>query len=153
MARGISGRGTVVHKCRSPDGRIVAVKDAWIDVARKYQEHDLLREVHENGKMKGVVELLDHWAVEVVGGADSTDWIRSQHPLPSAFSGPIRRHHRLVLTPFAVPISQFKSRRELLLGLCAVIEAHERLYDAGILHRDISDGNAMFVDTENARGC
>ncbi|TFK99471.1 hypothetical protein BDV98DRAFT_606004, partial [Pterulicium gracile] len=78
LYRGIRGRGTVVYKCRNLMGNHVAVKDAWVDEARKFKEPDLLAIINKNN-VKGVLNM-SHWIVEIDERRDCTDWIRSHHP-------------------------------------------------------------------------
>ncbi|KAH9830634.1 uncharacterized protein C8Q71DRAFT_681247, partial [Rhodofomes roseus] len=50
---------------------------------------------------------------------------------------------RLVLGTVGIPISRFKSTREMVQALRDAIDGHRRMFEAGIIHRDISEGNIM----------
>ncbi|TFY57946.1 hypothetical protein EVJ58_g6716 [Rhodofomes roseus] len=56
-----------------------------------------------------------------------------------------RSHMRLVLETVGVPLRQYKSTQELVIALCDAIEGHKRAYEAGILHKDVSEGNVMII--------
>ncbi|KAH7918560.1 hypothetical protein BV22DRAFT_979185, partial [Leucogyrophana mollusca] len=54
-----------------------------------------------------------------------------------------RAHRRLLLQPYARPLTMFSSRRELLSCLVDIIDAHLHVVKRGVLHRDISLNNVM----------
>ncbi|KAJ7829052.1 hypothetical protein B0H13DRAFT_2372792 [Mycena leptocephala] len=56
-----------------------------------------------------------------------------------------RCHTRSLLTPLGIPLKHFPSSNELILAY------HKIAYEAGVLHRDIIDGNVMF-DEEAKKG-
>ncbi|TFY61673.1 hypothetical protein EVJ58_g4368 [Rhodofomes roseus] len=64
-----------------------------------------------------------------------------------------RSHMGMVLeTAASVSLSQFKNTLKLVIALCDAIEGHERAYDAGIIHKDVSEGNVMIVRRETGSG-
>ncbi|KAI1825060.1 hypothetical protein F4861DRAFT_538322 [Xylaria intraflava] len=65
-------------------------------------------------------------------------------------SSPNRTHRRVILRDYGTPIYKASSRVALLRGLEGCIQGHESLYNAGLLHRDISINNLMInEDDEN----
>lgn len=59
----------------------------------------------------------------------------------------------LIVRPKGRDITEFKSVEELLTAMRDAIKAHQSLYeDAKILHRDISAGNILIVDPNEADG-
>ncbi|KAH9917492.1 uncharacterized protein B0H18DRAFT_1034360 [Fomitopsis serialis] len=60
-----------------------------------------------------------------------------------------RSHMRLVSDTIGTPISQFKRTKEMTQGLRDAIHGHQVAFEAGIMHRDVSEGNVMLV---NGRG-
>ncbi|KAH9836363.1 uncharacterized protein C8Q71DRAFT_79812, partial [Rhodofomes roseus] len=56
-----------------------------------------------------------------------------------------RSHTRLVMKTIGVPITQFESTYELVTALRDAILGHLQAYLAGIIHRDISQGNVMIA--------
>ncbi|KAH9915204.1 uncharacterized protein B0H18DRAFT_1215589 [Fomitopsis serialis] len=56
-----------------------------------------------------------------------------------------RSHTRLVLETVGTPLAQFKRTKQLAMALRDAIEGHRRAYEAGVIHRDISEGNVMIA--------
>lgn len=120
----IRGRGTVCYHARR-NGTDYAVKDGWAKVALRPEE-DMLRAAQG---IRGVPVLVAAWDVQVDGRPDSTSWPRAC--ILYSTSGPgadtlakleVRQHRRLVMTPFASPLTTFKSKVELLSALRDVIQ-------------------------------
>ena len=107
--------------------------------------------------MIGVPEVVSAWTVRIGGADDETNLHRS--PLP--YSGEVRIHRRLLMKPVGIPISEFKSIRELLSVFIDILDSmserlrcslanltsrtvHQRLVvEFNILHRDISVNNII----------
>uniref|UniRef100_A0A8H7NHF6 non-specific serine/threonine protein kinase n=1 Tax=Bionectria ochroleuca TaxID=29856 RepID=A0A8H7NHF6_BIOOC len=71
---------------------------------------------------------------------------RSRPTSPAKSSGerpPNRVHRRVILGDYGKPIYKASSRVALLSALEGCVEGHELLYNAGLLHRDISINNLM----------
>lgn len=60
------------------------------------------------------------------------------------------RHYRLVLDTIGRKLENFRCSWEMVNAVYAALVAHEAAYNIGILHRDISVGNIMIVDNEDA---
>ncbi|KAH9930096.1 uncharacterized protein B0H18DRAFT_930880, partial [Fomitopsis serialis] len=58
-----------------------------------------------------------------------------------------RSHMRVIMKTVGRPLSSFKSTKELVHALRDAIIGHRQAYHAGIIHRDISEGNVMICDT------
>ncbi|TFY58765.1 hypothetical protein EVJ58_g6212 [Rhodofomes roseus] len=56
-----------------------------------------------------------------------------------------RSHTRIVLETVGTPLAEFESTRELVLALRDAVEGHRQAYEAGLVHRDISEGNVMIA--------
>ncbi|KAF7298387.1 Pkinase-fungal domain-containing protein [Mycena kentingensis (nom. inval.)] len=54
---------------------------------------------------------------------------------------------RTLITPVGRPLSEFPSTRALVQALYMAAFHHETAYKAGVMHRDISEGNIMFDET------
>ncbi|KAK1451060.1 hypothetical protein CCUS01_11237 [Colletotrichum cuscutae] len=67
----------------------------------------------------------------------------SMSPIKVASTPPNRVHRRIILRDYGKPIYEASSRSALLAALVCCIDAHESLYKAGILHRDVSINNLM----------
>ncbi|KAH9915722.1 uncharacterized protein B0H18DRAFT_89201 [Fomitopsis serialis] len=60
-----------------------------------------------------------------------------------------RSHVRLVLGTVGIPLSRFNSTKELVEALRDAIIGHRAAYEAGIMHRDVSEGNVMISRNPN----
>ncbi|KZT29134.1 hypothetical protein NEOLEDRAFT_1086095 [Neolentinus lepideus HHB14362 ss-1] len=148
-AHGIRGRGTNCWHATC-DGKHFAIKDCWMDETRVSVEADFLTEAGKKG-VKGVPTLVAEDSPLFRGEKDTTQSIcpsLQEQSYRKAFERRDRRQHRrLVLEPFAIPITYFRSKKELIKGFIDAITAHRDLLDlAGILHRDISLNNIMLID-------
>ncbi|EPQ57055.1 hypothetical protein GLOTRDRAFT_137483 [Gloeophyllum trabeum ATCC 11539] len=155
----IRGRGTACWRA-SRNGVTYAIKDYWTDMSRAVTEAEFLREA-ENHAVEGVPRLVAHEVAEFRGQKDTTKLIRpilseemySKMYLDAYTSVGERVHMRLVMTPFAMPITHFKTKGELVGAFIDVIEAHKQLVEkANILHRDISVNNIMLVESSDQEG-
>ncbi|KAJ7475869.1 hypothetical protein FB451DRAFT_1397263 [Mycena latifolia] len=62
----------------------------------------------------------------------------------------VERGRRRTLTyPVGNKLTEFSSTRQLVQGFMDAIKGHKSLHDRGILHRDISIGNVLFVDNRS----
>ncbi|KAJ6612801.1 hypothetical protein B0H10DRAFT_1881741 [Mycena sp. CBHHK59/15] len=145
----IRGRGTVCWHVRH-DGRDFVIKDIWADKSRPHTEAEILRMAQD---VEGVPKVVADVVVQINGVDDSTKNLRSTIRGPEdgktlfeAYSNVEERvHRRLVLTPYALSLTSFKSRKELISIFIDVVTAHRDLVAAKILHRDISMNNMMLV--------
>ncbi|KDR72581.1 hypothetical protein GALMADRAFT_1343166 [Galerina marginata CBS 339.88] len=71
-------------------------------------------------------------------------------PIPGDDDDPTPVLHRLLLGTLGRPMWEYRSDRELLTGFHDALIAHRNLYDRGILHRDISAGNILLIEAQNA---
>ncbi|KAF8971209.1 hypothetical protein BDZ97DRAFT_1346930 [Flammula alnicola] len=58
--------------------------------------------------------------------------------------------HRLVLSTVGRPMWEYTSDRDLLTGFRDALQAHKAVCAQGILHRDISAGNVLLTEAQNA---
>ncbi|KAF9808132.1 hypothetical protein IEO21_07968 [Rhodonia placenta] len=63
-----------------------------------------------------------------------------------------RSHMRLVLKTVGRPISHFTRTYQLIEAFRDAIIGHQRAYEAGIIHRDISEGNVLLAEDESFTG-
>ena len=92
--------------------------------------------------------------------------LRSKAVLASDIDPPTPVLHRLVLGTVGRPLWEYTSELDLLTGFRAALQgeslliigcvpyhisAHKALCDLGILHRDISPGNVMLTESQNAQ--
>ncbi|KAJ7641423.1 hypothetical protein FB45DRAFT_900183 [Roridomyces roridus] len=62
-----------------------------------------------------------------------------------------RNHTRLLLTPVGSPLKKFESTKSLVQGVLNSINQHRIVYGAGIIHRDISEGNILLREVSAPR--
>ncbi|KAJ7641412.1 hypothetical protein FB45DRAFT_900156 [Roridomyces roridus] len=55
-----------------------------------------------------------------------------------------RRHVRLLLTPVGAQLKKFETTKSLVEVIHNAMDQHRIVYNAGIIHRDISEGNVLF---------
>ncbi|KAL1738917.1 hypothetical protein HDZ31DRAFT_50247 [Schizophyllum fasciatum] len=148
----VRGGGTVCWRCRrSGSDDDYVIKKAWVDSRRAGTEASILKEVEG---VYGVPALVDREiAVDIDGNRISTDQFRKC--LRMLGRGKELRDvemlelHRLVMRPCGVPLTEFRSKEELLSGMRDGVVAHWGLWDdRGILHCDISDTNILLRQDE-----
>ena len=111
----IHGQGTACwHVCC--DRKNYVIKDSWTHVSRLSHEVDILSKIQE---LKGVPRLIVAWTVQI-GGSD--DWTDVHHRSLSS-SSDIRVHHRLLMQPVGLPLSDIKSIHELLSVLIDILDS------------------------------
>ncbi|PPQ87328.1 hypothetical protein CVT25_002078 [Psilocybe cyanescens] len=140
----IRGRSTVCWQARRNNTDYI-IKNTWSDNLRIQTEADILRLAKD---VDGIAHLVAAGMVRLNGKVDSTANIRAciceDYHLKALYDKlEVRLHRRLVTFPVADKLTSFKSKRELLTVLISAIEAHGRLVDKHILHRDISIANIM----------
>ncbi|KAJ6512148.1 hypothetical protein C8R47DRAFT_1002656 [Mycena vitilis] len=55
-----------------------------------------------------------------------------------------RCHTRSLLTPVGIPLKHFPSSKKLVLALAAAVRHHKIALEAGVMQRDVSEGNVLF---------
>ncbi|KAJ7164695.1 hypothetical protein C8R43DRAFT_988047 [Mycena crocata] len=145
---GLFSRATRVDRVMledDDDDTVYALKDAWRQACRRPEAdfYDLIHkycevnnvdpaEVAKMAKCHGTLEL---WAKSQFHKTDSTLAVNL---------GLERLHNRVLLTPVGSSLTKFRSSKELVAGLYAAVKHHSYAHAAGVLHRDISEGNIMF---------
>ncbi|KAJ7644392.1 hypothetical protein FB45DRAFT_295084 [Roridomyces roridus] len=140
---------------------VYALKDAWPQECRR-PEADFYRLIEEHCKRE-VAEAsgeereqkqatLDsiakcHGSLDLSVQHDNLDHDPQLHQTnPTSEDRPNlpRRHMRLLLTPVGIPLKNFKSTKSLVGALFCAMRRHEAAYNAGVMHRDVSEGNVLF---------
>ncbi|EPQ57036.1 hypothetical protein GLOTRDRAFT_92190 [Gloeophyllum trabeum ATCC 11539] len=98
--------------------------DYWPDVTRGSTEIEFLNAARDvPGGIKGVCKLVDEELVRFRGAEDMTDLIRPPAMKEKVMSGQhCQLHRHLVLQPFAVPITHFATKQELISAFIDVIQ-------------------------------
>ncbi|KJA28426.1 hypothetical protein HYPSUDRAFT_110781, partial [Hypholoma sublateritium FD-334 SS-4] len=129
----IAGRGTCCWRTRDKQGRKLLIKESWRDVEHS-RETDFLKMAVG---LEGVVQLI----------------ASEEGPLVSELRGPTvvasapfvdRQFSRNILVDYdSSTIEKFQGRRDLLYAFQEAITGHQNLWNAGILHGDINEGNII----------
>lgn len=120
----IRGRATMCWHVQDPDTcndivirgkrpkhpRFYVVKDTWCIAARSSVEEEILEMLKD---IRGVLKLVKSWDVQVSGCPDTTGPRRKTLP-PGTNVAELRIHRRLVMEPYAIPITYFSRQMELL---------------------------------------
>lgn len=141
-SQGLFSRGTICYRIWDQHGCDYALKDCWVDEAKKDHEERVLEIVRG---IPNVVTLVDAWDVEYEGKPDSTLRIRNLH---GTFSPGFRckYHWRLLLTPCGEPLSTYSTKRELISAFRDFVVAHKAMVKRNILHGDLSPNNFIIFD-------
>ncbi|KII94516.1 hypothetical protein PLICRDRAFT_96492 [Plicaturopsis crispa FD-325 SS-3] len=145
----IRGRGAVCWRVELPvDGappKVLVIKDSWRPVHR-LAEWEFLQAAKN---FKGVGQMVGYdpnaeWKVSSLRFGDSYD---GKMPLSDTKTPVIdRQFSRVILNCYGKPLEYFKTRMELLCAFYDAVAGHQRLWEAGILHRDVSRSNILLGD-------
>jgi hypothetical protein len=149
LRRAIRGRGTCCWRVQDADGKILLVKEGWRSRSR-ISEVEFLRAARG---LRGVGQMIAYQE----GGCISD--LRGYSD--SKFRD--RTWSRITLEAYGKPIHKFKSRKGLLIlrdaitgelqcsgctilfHECSSFIGHENLWNASILHRDVSINNILLA--------
>ncbi|POW14547.1 hypothetical protein PSHT_07357 [Puccinia striiformis] len=156
---GICGRGTTCWEAHLPgdESQKFLIKDSW-QPEHQRAEGDMLRDVTEKN-VPHVARYYHHQDVHMAGRrvdiqshvrgginfetGQKIDYTDERVPMPAPKDFINRVHRRLVLKDVGQPIWTVDSPVRLLEALEDCIKGHQALFNAGILHRDISVNNLM----------
>ena len=117
----IHGRGTSGWHVRIKKKDYV-IKDSWVHVSCVNRETDILEKIKG---LRGVPHLITAWTVEIGGASDQTD---TRRPVPlDTLSSDVRVHRRILMQPVGIPLSEFKSIRELISVLIDILDSMSEL--------------------------
>ncbi|KAG1736389.1 uncharacterized protein EDB91DRAFT_1083357 [Suillus paluster] len=138
-SQGLFSHGTICYHVWDKDGVEYALKDCWVDEAKKDHEEKVLEMVRG---IPNVVTLVATWDVEYEGEPDSTLRIHNRH---RKFSPEFRckYHQRMLLTPCGEPLSTFSTKRELISAFRDLIVTHKAMIRKKVLHGDLSPNNLI----------
>ncbi|KAH9915732.1 uncharacterized protein B0H18DRAFT_1124684 [Fomitopsis serialis] len=143
----------------------VVIKDSWRQMVRQL-ETDNYREIFRgrtdipgvaafvSGEDLGTKEILSLQRGEPGGQDVGHLTVTARHSAKNTTQGTVhayneRSHVRLVLGTVGIPLSRFNSTHELVEALRDAILGHRAAYEAGVMHRDISEGNVMISRNPN----
>ncbi|KAK7019859.1 hypothetical protein R3P38DRAFT_1225605 [Favolaschia claudopus] len=139
-----------------PERAPVAIKDVWV-AADAVQEGDQLMELHQ--KLQGLTQLslphppgqyfltvVEHGFVPTSDGADDDTLLMiGGITLDGQYSLHLK-HYRIVFQEIGTPIHGLESLSDIMRALADATRALQLLYWLGLVHRDVSAGNILFVD-------
>ncbi|KAJ7037782.1 hypothetical protein C8F04DRAFT_1091509 [Mycena alexandri] len=131
---------------------IYALKDVWRQACRR-PEIDFYDTIAKhcsanNVQMDGMVRCHGSIDLSVSNRPPAPTWDWTRHRTCSATKGPSfdRCHTRALFTPVGKPLKFFPSTKALVQALHHAILHHEIAFQAGVLQRDVSDGNVLFEE-------
>ncbi|KAI9060891.1 hypothetical protein FKP32DRAFT_1655441 [Trametes sanguinea] len=128
------GRRTTVSRV-TKEGRTIIIKESYIDCDGRYEEAELLRRVHQDGCLPGVVRYIT--AEDVTNGDDVILLKRKDGTLT-------RKKRRIVLADVGQDLTAAESVNDLLMAIYDTLEVHRTVArKRDILHRDMSLFNIL----------
>ncbi|KAJ7457601.1 hypothetical protein B0H11DRAFT_2243360 [Mycena galericulata] len=118
---------------------VYALKDAWRQLCRRPEAdfYDVIRKHCEETNINTDGMPCNHGTLEF-----------PDHTTNSTGSKLLERCRlRTLLTPVGVLLTTFSSSKSLVQALNDAVKQHQIAYEAGVLHRDISEGNILFNET------
>ncbi|TFK52713.1 hypothetical protein OE88DRAFT_1292850 [Heliocybe sulcata] len=132
---------------------LVVIKDSWRD-ADRFSESAIYSKIHQAGHTFGVARV--RRGVDLDGGERHSvhrTWAEKLNAFREVDRYTHRIHHRIIIESIGIPLSQFRSTRELVQATKDAMEGHRHLYEKlQILHRDISVNNIMISVASQAEG-
>ncbi|EPS97677.1 hypothetical protein FOMPIDRAFT_37343, partial [Fomitopsis schrenkii] len=135
-----------------------AIKDAWRQLARDREDvlYDQLRdELRYRDDLEKLVEDEADLNSLALGEADRPPVYDVYHRTISTWSFRKwrniarfyeRSHMRLVMKTVGRPLSSFKSTKEMVTAIRDALIGHMLAFKAGMIHRDLNEGNVMIHD-------
>ncbi|KAH9903400.1 hypothetical protein C8Q73DRAFT_751310 [Cubamyces lactineus] len=130
------GRRTTILRIERRGQPTVVIKEAYIDCDRRFNEADLLADIHRDGYLPGVVLPISSEVVKTPDGRELV-FARKDGSLT-------RKKLRIVLADVGYDLFCAKSVNDLLMAIYDALEVHRTM--AGkrrVLHRDMSIFNVM----------
>ncbi|KAJ6584589.1 hypothetical protein B0H19DRAFT_1227282 [Mycena capillaripes] len=164
---GLFGRATHVYRVVLGDDivkdaapPVYALKDVWRQACRRPEIdfYDAIAAYCDNQKISTAGMAECHGSVDLSVQTDDVPrtWNPAHHITRSTVRDDAhfeRCHMRVLLTPVGRRLETFKATKSLAEALYTAVLHHQIAYDAGVLHRDISDGNVLFEEaTEKPKG-
>ncbi|KAJ7100286.1 hypothetical protein B0H15DRAFT_944621 [Mycena belliarum] len=164
---GLFSRATLVYRVileedvDSECPTIYALKDSWRQRCRR-PEVDFYDTIAKHCELNGI-NMDEKGMARCHGSVDlsiaTSDLVPDHDPaFHSTCSSKLdkadleRCHMRTLLTPVGVGLHTFKCTKDFVQALLTAIEHHEIANAAGILHRDVSEGNVLFQEICHAIG-
>ncbi|KAK7021245.1 hypothetical protein R3P38DRAFT_3271928 [Favolaschia claudopus] len=162
-ADGLVGRATNVYRVVLEDDlnntkqplAFYALKDSWRLACRRPEVdfYDAIEHHCSNADPPVDMESMARCRGSVDLGEPSEDWDSALHRSVFLKNERLeRRHMRALLTPVGLPLKNFKSQKALCQALYTVVLHLKIAYEAGVLHRDVSEGNVLLQEASPDKG-
>ncbi|KAJ7070121.1 hypothetical protein C8F01DRAFT_1364172 [Mycena amicta] len=172
VSDGLFSRATHVYRVAVledlPSLSVYALKDAWkqgcfrdeidfYDLINHYvgqlnsdDKFDDEDQKTKREKAEGIAKC--HGSIDLSKEFDGVEWNPSLHKTctqrPGNLADVHERHHtRSLITPVGCPLNSFPSTKALCNALYIAAHHHQIAFHAGVLHRDVSEGNILFDET------
>ncbi|KAJ7749057.1 hypothetical protein DFH07DRAFT_923292 [Mycena maculata] len=134
----------LIESDSNKDPGVYALKDAWRQIFRRPEVdfYDVIHKYCETSGKASAGMAHNHGTLELLGQPGNI-----HHQTNSTGKGDDlaeRRHLRTLLTPVGVPLRTYANSKSLVKGLQTAVDHHLIAYEAGVIHRDISEGNILF---------
>ncbi|KAJ7625037.1 hypothetical protein DFH06DRAFT_1229672 [Mycena polygramma] len=157
----VCGRTTRVweaYREDDPERTSVALKDLWtfVDAVQEGSQllelHDKLQSLADPATPRPPAEyfltVLDHGFVQTSEGVDdhTLDVMTRGHGPPTSWSHHPCKHYRIVFKEVGTPVHRLRTLSDVMRALADATRALCLLYKLGLVHRDVSAGNILFID-------
>ncbi|KAF7302734.1 SNF2 superfamily protein [Mycena chlorophos] len=160
---GLYGRATRVYrvilardvnrddsKGKGKPAPIYALKDAWREACRRPEAdfYDFIAAKTEPERFSAAGMVVCHGSIDLNRVDSSGFRLHVTHNVPDGknYDHHHRIHTRILLSPVGSPLCKFTSTLALAKALEHGVIQHQIAFDAGVLHRDVSEGNLLFVE-------
>ncbi|KAF7323175.1 SNF2 superfamily protein [Mycena chlorophos] len=160
---GLYGRATRVYrvilardvnrddsKGKGKPAPIYALKDAWREACRRPEAdfYDFIAAKTEPERLSAAGMVVCHGSIDLDRVDSSGFRLHVTHNVPDGknYDHHHRIHTRILLSPVGSPLCKFTSTLALAKALEHGVIQHQIAFDAGVMHRDVSEGNLLFVE-------
>ncbi|KAF7296624.1 hypothetical protein HMN09_01070600 [Mycena chlorophos] len=133
---------------------VFALKDSWRESSRR-PEADFYDLIADYCSKKGI-DMVKEGIAQCHGSVDLSkddlvpEGCRFAQRSRLLKGGPderrVRHHTRTLITPVGRRLREFKRTKDVAVAFRDAIYHHQIAYEAGVLHRDVSEGNVMFIE-------
>ncbi|KAJ7725328.1 hypothetical protein B0H16DRAFT_1384336 [Mycena metata] len=122
---------------------VYALKDSWRQACRR-PESDFY-DIIESDKIDSIAAKCHGYLDLSLGSIPTSNpSLHQTSSTPTQDQNLERCHTRCLLTPVGTPLKTFTSTKMLAIALRDAVAQHQAAYEAGVLHRDLSEGNLLF---------
>ncbi|KAI0372547.1 hypothetical protein BV20DRAFT_939687 [Pilatotrama ljubarskyi] len=133
------GRRTTVFRVKTDAGLTVMIKESYVDTLSRYEEAEVIKQVHAEGFIPGVVRYISQETVST-GNQEIV--------LTSSDGSLTRKKRRIVLADVGSDLENAETVNDILMAVYDALEVHRTLArDRHVLHRDMSIYNLLMYPT------